>query len=166
MRIRIRTTLVEYIPLGQGARQGGAAERHRQGEEEGAAGREEAGRGGGGGKEEEGRKEGRREEKSGFRQRNQYQVSREKAYRNPSMLVNRIPAIFHFQYNFGHIYNKTVFKNTRIVCKYDQNCLQMSQLAGSLDSSIPGFLQTWSGKPLCRCYFFSLIPVLKRFKTL
>ena len=30
---------------------------------------------------------------------------------------------------------------TKIVCKYDENCLQMSLIAGFLDFSIPGFLQ-------------------------
>ena len=47
-----------------------------------------------------------------------------------------------FSYNFDHMI-KIVCKYTWFVCKYDQNCLQMSHLAGILDSSIPGFLQAW-----------------------
>ena len=62
----------------------------------------------------------------------------EQACRNPGMLDNKIPAVFHFP-----IISAIVWKCTWSVCKYDQYCLQMSLLAGILNSRIPGLLQAW-----------------------
>ena len=45
---------------------------------------------------------------------------------------------FFFKNIFGHI--KKLSANYMIVCKYDQNCLQMSHPAGILDSRMPEFL--------------------------
>ena len=63
------------------------------------------------------------------------------ACRNPGMLDYRIlgrsPIFFHIFWSYDNVC--CIF--TWFVCKYDQNCLQMTHLAGILDSSIPGVLQ-------------------------
>ena len=75
------------------------------------------------------------------------QYSLRQACRNPGILDYRIPARFHF-----FIYSWSCDK---IVCKYDQNCLQISHRAGVLDSSTPGFLHaccTLCTADLCNLY--------------